>query len=291
MDRLALSLLGGFEARLESGAPVAVPTKKGQALLAYLACSPAASHPRDALATMFWGDLPQRHTRHSLRQALLLLRTALSSAAPSILRGDSSSVSLDRAGVLVDAVDFERLSAMETSRSLEQAGGLYKGDLLVGVCGGAPAFEEWLQVERDRLRALAIRVYSRLADLQRSAGLTEKAIRSAERALTIEPTEESVHRTLIRLHLATGSPSAALRQYQRCVKALHREFGVEPDASTKALLRQITSSRAPRTDAASGPHPGESPRTDACHEDRQTRRGVDRPPGSRVTRRSGVRAD
>lgn len=246
MDRLVLSLLGGFGARLESGAPVPVPTKKGQALLAYLACSPAASHPRDSLAAMFWGDLPQCHTRHSLRQTLFVLRVALAFPAPSVLRGDSTCVLLERAGVTVDVSEFERLTAISTARSLEQAGGLYRDDFLAGISGGTPAFEEWLRSQRERLRALAIRAYSKLADLQRTAGLTEKAIRTAERALMLEPTEESVHRTLMRLHAAVGRPNAALRQYQRCVQILERELGVEPDANTRELLREISSSRSSR---------------------------------------------
>ena len=243
MDRLVLSFLGGFGARLESGAPVPVPTKKGQALLAYLACSPAASHPRDSLAALFWGDLPQCHTRHSLRQTLFVLRMALAFPAPSVLRGDSTCVSLDRAGVTVDAVEFQRLTEMGTARSLEKAVELFRGDFLAGIGGGTPAFEEWLRSEGERLRALAVRACSKLADLQRAAGLTEKAISTAGRALTLEPTEESVHRTLMRLHVAVGRPNAALRQYQQCAQILERELGVEPDASTQELLREISLSR------------------------------------------------
>ena len=244
MDRLVLSLLGGFRARLESGAPVTLPTKRGQALLAYLACSPAESYSRDHLASIFWGDLPQRHTRHSLRQTLYVLRVALASSAPSVLRGDSTSVSLERSGLVVDAFDFERLAAMGTARSLEQAGALYQGAFLAGIGAGDHAFEDWLREERDRLRGLAVRAYTKLADLQCAVGLTERAIRSAERVLAIDPAEEPVHRMLMRLHVAVGQPGAARRQYERCARTLQREFGVEPDAETKNLLREISSARA-----------------------------------------------
>jgi DNA-binding SARP family transcriptional activator len=243
MDRLVLSLLGSFEARLESGAPVPIPTKKGQALLAYLACSPAATHPRDSLAAMFWGDLPQCHTRHSLRQTVFVLRMALAFRAPSVLRGDSTCVSLDRAGVAVDTVEFQRLIEMGTARSLEKAVELFRGDFLAGIGGGTPAFEEWQRSEGERLRALAVRACSRLADLQFAAGLTEKAIGAAERALTLEPTEEPVHRTLMRIYAAVGRPNDALRQYKKCAQILERELGVEPDARTQELLREISSSR------------------------------------------------
>lgn len=47
---LRLNLLGGFEVRLASGPVVTLPTRKAQALLAYLAVRPGRTHPRDKLA-------------------------------------------------------------------------------------------------------------------------------------------------------------------------------------------------------------------------------------------------
>ena len=46
MARLTLTLLGGFRARLDPGAPLALPTRKAQALLAYLVLPPGQAHPR-----------------------------------------------------------------------------------------------------------------------------------------------------------------------------------------------------------------------------------------------------
>ena len=40
MAHLHLTLLGGFQARLASGQALSLPTKKAQALLAYLALPP-----------------------------------------------------------------------------------------------------------------------------------------------------------------------------------------------------------------------------------------------------------
>src|SRR5438046_4900646 len=44
---LRLTLLGGFEARVADGPPVAFARKKAQALLAYLALLPGRAQPRD----------------------------------------------------------------------------------------------------------------------------------------------------------------------------------------------------------------------------------------------------
>jgi DNA-binding SARP family transcriptional activator len=56
MARLIVTLLGGFRARLESGIPLALPTRKAQALPAYLAVPPGSAHPRDKLASLLWGN-------------------------------------------------------------------------------------------------------------------------------------------------------------------------------------------------------------------------------------------
>jgi DNA-binding SARP family transcriptional activator len=50
--RVRLTVFGGFEVRLPSGAALNLPTKKARALLGYLAVRPGHSHPRNKLATL-----------------------------------------------------------------------------------------------------------------------------------------------------------------------------------------------------------------------------------------------
>jgi tetratricopeptide (TPR) repeat protein len=57
MARLELTLLGGFQARLVPGGAITLPTRKAQALLAYLALPAGRLHPRDSLAALLWGDV------------------------------------------------------------------------------------------------------------------------------------------------------------------------------------------------------------------------------------------
>ena len=77
MARLALQLFGGFRARLEPGGPLRLPTRKAEALLAYLAVPLGQPHPRDKLASLLWGDLSESQARASLRQTLFRLRRAI----------------------------------------------------------------------------------------------------------------------------------------------------------------------------------------------------------------------
>src|SRR5262249_36520769 len=82
MTRLHLTLLGGFHARLEPGSAIALPTRKSQALLAYLALPLGRAHPRDKLAALLGGGLREAPARASLRQALFAVRRALQTRRP-----------------------------------------------------------------------------------------------------------------------------------------------------------------------------------------------------------------
>ena len=95
MARLSLTLLGGFQARLDSGAPVALPTRKAQALLAFLAMPPGLAHPRDKLASLLWGSTVETTARTSLRQTLYALRKNVRGVHPAPLRIEADTVSLD----------------------------------------------------------------------------------------------------------------------------------------------------------------------------------------------------
>ena len=88
MPKLQLTLLGGFEARIDSGLALTIPLKKAQILLAYLAMHPKQTHLRDKLATLLWDDAPAEQARHRLRQTLFAIRQALPSD-PMLLEGDS----------------------------------------------------------------------------------------------------------------------------------------------------------------------------------------------------------
>jgi DNA-binding SARP family transcriptional activator len=111
MRRVSLSLLGGFQARLEPGPALSLRTKKAQALLAYLALNPDRTHRRENLAAVFWGDRPDEHARASLRHALYELRKALA-PVPTVLRTRGDIVTVDGANIDIDVAVFTRLQVL-----------------------------------------------------------------------------------------------------------------------------------------------------------------------------------
>src|SRR5215470_6901279 len=259
-DCVDLRLLGGFQARLKHGPSLTVPTRKAQALLAYLALPCGVAHPRDKLAALLWGDLREGQARTNLRQTLFMLRKALAIRVPDSLRIDAVNVALEPAVVTVDVTAFERLVTQGTSDSLAQAADLYQGDLLQGLAVWEAPFEDWLMGERERLRELALETLAKLLTQQRAVGATEPALQTALRLLALDPLLETVHRTLMRLYAQVGRCESALRQYQICVDVLHRELGVDPEAETRDLYQEILRSReghglAVRSAGAKAPAP------------------------------------
>jgi DNA-binding SARP family transcriptional activator/ABC-type cobalamin/Fe3+-siderophores transport system ATPase subunit len=246
MTRLRVTLLGGFEARRETGAAVDMPAKKAQALLAYLAMLPGRAHRRDALAALLWGGIDEQAARASLRQAIFALRKALGAAERYVLVSDANTLALDPAAVDVDVVAFERLVAATTPTALESAAAVYRGDLLAGFNIDEAPFEEWLLGERDRLRERAIDALTRLLALQRTAAALAPAVQTALKLLALDPLQEPVHRTLMTVYVRQGRRDAALRQYRACVATLQRELGVEPEAETELLYQQILRQRPRR---------------------------------------------
>jgi DNA-binding SARP family transcriptional activator len=204
---LALRLPGGFELRDESGAVVqfARPRRKAQALLAHLACHREQAHLREKLAVLLWPDMESEEARANLRQAL----SALRGAVPAGLQIDQDAVTLVPDAIHVDVLRFEQCARDGTRPSLLEAADLYRGDFLAGLDVGETPFEEWLVVERERLRELAIQALAQVTSLLRHAGDREAAVAAARRLLALDPLQEPAHRTVMRLYAELGRRDAA----------------------------------------------------------------------------------
>jgi DNA-binding SARP family transcriptional activator len=277
MASFAIDLLGGFAVRAPSGEACVLPTRKARALLAYLALPPGRFHSRDKLTALLWGDTAEAQARHSFRQALLTVRRGLGEGEPPVLVTQGDAIALDPAAVTVDVAAFEAALAGGHREGLERAAALYKGDLLDGFGVDEAPFEEWRVVERERLHELALEGLARLLREHVRAEAIDPAIQTALRILALDPLQEAVHRTLMRLLLRQGRRAAALQQYQVCVGWLQRELGAEPEEETRQLYRDLLrtagSSRSPARPAG---FPGEGPMVGRRTEHEALRHALDR---------------
>lgn len=249
MTILHVRLLGGCECLGVEGAQVAFPTRKVRALLAYLAANPAQLQRRDKLAAMLWEDRPQAQARADLRKSVSRLRQALPEAARAAVLADAERVALRPELVEVDVTRFEQLARDGTPETLERAAELYRGPLLDGFAECGKAFDAWLATERERLDEMLQQTLQRLLGHYVVTGAIDRAIQLALRLLALDPLQESVQRTLIRLYMYQDRIGAALEQYRRCRDLLEQELGVAPDEETERLRAEL-SKLVPPADSA-----------------------------------------
>lgn len=250
MALLHLELLGDFRIRSEAGSLVGISAKKSQAMLAYLAVKPAQLVSRDKMASLLWSSTASEQARQSLRQTLSTLRKELAAISPKkILIEEGDFLSLDASLVYVDVAEFESLVAVGTAEALDPATRLYEGDFLDGFELDEEKFDQWVLAERDRLHRMALRAHASLVEQFSRAGAVDEAVATAQRSLRIDPLQEAMHRTLIRLYLQSGDTTNALQQYDICAKSLKRELAVEPDGETKGLYNEVVNARKRRNAA------------------------------------------
>ncbi|HUT48436.1 MAG TPA: BTAD domain-containing putative transcriptional regulator, partial [Alphaproteobacteria bacterium] len=235
---LDITLLGGFAAKAD-GAPLALPTRKAEALLAFLALKPGVARRRERIAATLWPRSGEAQARGSLRQTLTTIRKALQPAGVAGIISDGDTLHLDPEGVSVDAARLDAALADGSAAELARAAELYAGDLLDGFALNEEPFEDWLGAERTRIRENALEAMRRLLDRHAGAGETAQGLALGERLLALDPTVEAAHRAMMRLHAAAGGRSAVVKQYRRCRDVLAQELQVEPEAATETLYREL----------------------------------------------------
>jgi predicted ATPase/DNA-binding SARP family transcriptional activator len=244
MGQLQLRLLGAFELRRGDGQQVQFATKKAKALLAYLAVHCGEPQQRAKLAALFWEESSGEQARESLRQTLTLLRKALSPEASECLLVHSDTVALAPAACSIDIHEFAELAGSSEINDLARAALLYRGEYLEGFHLREAEFERWLSAVRQGLNEKAVNALDKLLSNRIASGILEGGITIATRLLSLDPLRESAHRGLMQLYCKQGRYASALQQYQNYADQLAKELGVEPDAETKALYRQIREQRS-----------------------------------------------
>lgn len=240
---LRFTLMGGCVVCDEQGHRIEFPTRKAKALLAYLACTPGLPRARDSLADLLWSRSAEEQARGSLRQTLARVRKCLGDAHSDLLLSEGETLCLDAEGIDADILRLEGLSRSDSRADLETAAALYRGQFLAGFELNEPPFEEWALSERRRLGELSLSALTRLLAMQQADGAVEEAIATANKLLSVDPLQEDVHQTLMRLLVRQGRIESALGQYMTCRRILKSELEIAPSEETEALYREIMETR------------------------------------------------
>ena len=249
--RMKIQLLGSPIIHLPNHLTPTFKTAKAEALFYYLAAT-QKPYSRAALATLFWGDMAETKARVNLSKALSELREQVGEyviiSTQTVAFNATLAYQLDVESLLTPAQQGN-----EAFVALQAQVDLYRGEFLEGFyVRNAPDFEQWLLVERERLRSAAVQLFDLLATRYQQSGQLTSAISTFRRLLQLEPWREEIHYRLMQLLVHNGEAAAALRQYERCRVALANELDVEPGTAIQKLYATL---RANGKTAGAGERP------------------------------------
>jgi len=200
----------------DAGEQIRFRTRKHFALLIRLAVEGGRKFTRDYLMDLFWPDVPAARARHSLAQALTVVKQKVGREHLVVQR---TSIAL-LPGV-VDA-DVRRLDSCEAE---------IRGPFLDGFeVPGAVQFEQWKDEWRARLMPRIRDCLVKQMDAGRRTGDFATVERHAQVLLDLDPLSEDAVRGLIEARAWVGDRTNALKAFGRFEERLAEELGAKPSA-------------------------------------------------------------
>ncbi len=226
-------------------------TRKTSTLFAYLAAHADTTFSRTQIATLLWGDYPDKAARRSLTMSLSRLKKAFEQSGlsnPAIVT--RNTIQFPRSNTI--SSDLYRFNDLwvrceQTERSLWSTRGkvvahlteavdLYRGSLLQGMSlPDSIEFDMWITLQRQTYHERVLLALETITAFHLVQQDWAQAEQYAKRQLALENWHEKAHQQLIQLYMATDRPDAATAQYERCKQILWDEFGVEPSVLTQQV--------------------------------------------------------
>ncbi|PYP69610.1 MAG: hypothetical protein DMD36_09370, partial [Gemmatimonadetes bacterium] len=224
---LRLLLLGPPMLVTASGEQLQLRTRKHFALLIRLAVEAGKRFTRDYLMELLWPAAAAPLARHSLAQALTVVRDAVGREHLLVQR---ATVALAASGV---DVDLQHLAGCDVP---------VRGPFLDGFeVPGAVAFEQWKDEWRAKLQPRIRDCLVKQMDAGRRVGDFATVERHAQVLYELDPLAEEGVRGLMEARAWVGDRSNALKVYARFAAALAEELGAKPSpelARIAGLLRE-----------------------------------------------------
>jgi DNA-binding SARP family transcriptional activator len=277
--------LGPVELRVDGApAPAELLWRKNLALLVYLIRSPRRTRAREHLMGLLWADKPESAARHSLREAVRVLRRCAGE------RGVETSGDQVRLAGATE-LDVDRLESLRAAAAWPEAATLVGGEFLEGFSvPDASGFEEWLAAERLLWRRRSVEVLVGHAAQLLGQGDASGAASAAARALELDPFSEPATEVAVKSLALGGDRAGALDRYDILVQRL-REAGMEPGDRLRALaarVRQGRSWQVPSRPAPGGAVGAEVRRAPLIGREEELRRLVEAWTAGRDRRKAGL---
>jgi len=252
-----VTCLGHFEVRCAGKVVPACPSRRGQAILAYLLASAHHVALRDVLMETFWPDAAPESGAHNMQMAISALRHTLRGCGPNAgddaILFDADHYFLNPALLIELDVDGFRDAA---NRGLRAAAvGM---DTAVGLCEEARRrytgayfahcpYDGWVEQQRGTLQDLYLRVLDRLSTLYGREGDWDGAAGCCHDILALDPFQEDAYQQLMRCYAAKDYPAGIQRAYRQCREVLWRDLCVTPAEETERLYQSLMKARLLRS--------------------------------------------
>ncbi|PSH64062.1 BTAD domain-containing putative transcriptional regulator [Phyllobacterium sophorae] len=209
---------------------------------------------RGKLSQVLWSDTDQAHASMNLRQSLARIRKFQEQYGLNLIEGDATYVYLNLSQVKAELLRIDLLEYINLARKgdIESVLGLcelYTGDLLAQNEPQNSDFDEWLDVERVRLRDDLITMLLGMVNKPAGVSIDEKR-QCARKLIEIDPYQEVGYRTLMQTASQLGLIAKVERTFRECTKKLRDDLDVEPEEETIELYQQLLPKLSPTTTRA-----------------------------------------
>ncbi|HEY9291023.1 MAG TPA: BTAD domain-containing putative transcriptional regulator [Microlunatus sp.] len=232
----ALTLLGRW--RLRVGDQEILLGRRERRLLACLAISGA--HSRDWLAATLWPDADSERATACLRTTLWSLRRevpGLTCVTGRLLKLATDVESdLEHLQHSISKIISGRQSTPAVDEAMRAVPSLLADELLPGW------YEDWVLLERERLRNRQLEALKAMARQALDAGRPRPAIQYARAAIEIEPHDDDNVLLLITAQLDLGHIADALRAFHQYRTRLGWELGADPSPRVRGVVERALAS-------------------------------------------------
>lgn len=208
--------------------------------------------PSDTLLEVLWPEEESDLSQQALRTLVYRLRKLLSKETEMqnqqyITFTQGGYCWNDSAPYWLDAEEFENLynkglkisqkNPYDAINSFKKAFSYYKGDYLPDI-----TCYDWVIPLRNYYRRIYLDIIWELKKILTKKGRHDEIIKICEKALLIEPFEESLHQYYVEALLNEGKIKDAQAHYEYITSLFYRELGVKPSNELRNLYRRIKNS-------------------------------------------------
>lgn len=227
MQTVELRILGGFELRVDDRVIDLQPAL--QKLTAFVALA-SRGIDRNYVAFQLWPDKPEARAKANLRSTLWRLgklEEPIVAASQNRLRL-ADEVWVDACHGVKQLQEFGDTAILDDMLPFA----MLQSELL------PDWYDDWLIVERERLRQLSLAALEKRARVALERGDSAVAIQTALAAVSIDPLRESARRIVIEAHLHEGNECEARRELDNYRTLTERDMRISVSPELAALFER-----------------------------------------------------